>query len=95
MQFGKEDFSGMYEMNELSAEALDEVTGGKISFDKRPDRPGWIQHKVTASDTLIKIAKRYCISDWRKIREWNPHINHKTNVSSYRLSMTAVFVCSS
>ena len=66
--------------NELNLNELEEVTGGKQHFSPEPDRPGWIQHKVTASDTLIRIAKKYGISDWRKIREWNPHINHKTNM---------------
>jgi hypothetical protein len=65
---------------ELKEEELEEVSGGKISFEKRPDKAGWIQHKVTASDTLIRIANQYGISDWRKIRDWNPHISHKTNM---------------
>ena len=70
----------MDNMNELNLNELEEVTGGKIHFEKQPDKPGWTQHKVTATDTLIKIAKKYGISDWRKIREWNPHISHKTNM---------------
>ena len=45
-----------------------------------PDRAGWIQHQVTANDTLIRIAKRYGIPNWRSIRDWNPHINHTTNM---------------
>lgn len=65
---------------ELSTEALDDVVGGKRHFEKQPDKPGWIQHKVTARDTLIRIANQYGISDWRKIREWNPHIDHETNM---------------
>ena len=65
---------------ELSAEEMDAIAGGKISFTKRKDKDGWIQHKVVSTDTLIRIAKKYGISDWRKIREWNPHIDHKTNM---------------
>ena len=67
-------------VNELNADELEEVSGGKIHFEPEPDKPGWIQHKVTATDTLIRIAKKYGISDWRKIRDWNPHINKTTNM---------------
>lgn len=65
---------------ELNLNELEEVTGGKRHFTPEPDRPGWIQHKVTATDTLIKIADRYGISDWRLIRKWNNHINPETNM---------------
>ncbi len=65
---------------ELNEEELESVTGGKISFEKRPDKAGWTQHKVTATDTLIRIASQYGIGDWRKIREWNRHINPETNM---------------
>ena len=70
----------MEENKEMNLEELDEVTGGKLHFTKEPDRPGWIQHKVQPKDTLIRIAAKYGIKDWRKIREWNPHINHETNM---------------
>lgn len=65
---------------ELNEEELESVAGGKISFVKRPDKAGWTQHKVTATDTLIRIASQYGIGDWRKIREWNRHINPETNM---------------
>lgn len=65
---------------ELNVNELEEVVGGKIHFSPEPERKGWIQHKVGPHDTLIKIAKKYGISDWRKIREWNKHINHETNM---------------
>ena len=68
------------ENQELNMQEMEEVSGGKIHFEKQPDKPGWIQHKVSSTDTLIRIAKKYGISDWRKIREWNPHINHETNM---------------
>lgn len=41
---------------------------------------GWIQHQVSATDTLIRIANKYGISDWHKIIDWNPHIDRKTNM---------------
>ena len=66
--------------NELNLNEMEAVSGGKQHFSPEPDRPGWIQHKVTHTDTLIRIANKYHISDWRKIREWNPHINPKTNM---------------
>ena len=65
---------------ELNEEELEQISGGKISFVKRPDRAGWIQHQVQRNDTLIRIAKRYGIANWRNIRDWNPHINHNTNM---------------
>ena len=70
----------MDNMKEMNIEELENVTGGKQHFSPEKDRKGFIQHKVTATDTLIRIANKYGISDWRKIREWNPHINHETNM---------------
>ena len=70
----------MDNMKEMNIEELEEVTGGKQHFKPEKDRKGFIQHKVTATDTLIRIANKYGISDWRKIREWNPHINPETNL---------------
>ena len=68
------------ENTELNLNEMEEVAGGKLHFKPEKDRPGWIQHKVEKNDTLIRIAKKYGISDWRKIRDWNPHINHETNL---------------
>ena len=67
------------DMNELGSVELDAVVGGKRHFAPEKERPGWLQHKVGPADTLIRIANNYHIPDWRKIREWNPHINHHTN----------------
>ena len=67
-------------MRELSMEEMGEIVGGEISFIKRPDRKGWDQYQVKGTDTLIKIADTYKIKNWRKIREWNPHISHRTNM---------------
>jgi len=66
--------------NELNLEELEQVTGGKRHFAPEKDKPGWIQHKVEPNDTLIRIANKYKIADWKKIREWNPHIDKKTNM---------------
>lgn len=68
------------ENKELNMEELEGAVGGKQHFKPEPEKAGWIQHKVTHTDTLIRIAEKYKISDWRKIREWNPHINPKTNL---------------
>ena len=68
------------EMVELNLDEMEEAAGGARHFTKQKDRAGWIQHKVGISDTLIKIAKRYGIANWRKIREWNPHIDKSTNM---------------
>ena len=70
----------MENMQELNLDELEDVAGGKRHFKKQADKAGFIQHKVTPSDTLIGIAKKYGISDWRKIRDWNPHIDHNTNM---------------
>ena len=70
----------MDNMNELNLEEMEAVTGGKLHFKPEKDRPGWIQHKVSSTDTLIKIANKYNISDWRKIIDWNPHISRETKM---------------
>ena len=75
----KED-KAMEMKKELNLEHMQEVTGGRRHFEPEPERKGWIQHQVTASDTLIRIANRYHIPDWRIIRKWNPHIDPKTNM---------------
>lgn len=66
--------STMTDIKELNLNELEQVVGGKRHFKPEADKPGWTQHKVSASDTLIRIANRYGISDWRIIRKWNPHI---------------------
>ena len=70
----------MENTNELNVNEMEEVSGGARHFEKQKDKPGYIQHKVTATDTLIRIANKYHISDWRLIRKWNPHIDPKTNM---------------
>ncbi len=65
---------------ELNLNEMEEVVGGKRHFSPEPPKAGWLQHKVVPGDTLIRLAKKYNIADWRKIREWNPHIDHKTNM---------------
>lgn len=65
---------------ELNVNEMEEISGGKQHFKPEPDRPGFIQHKVTATDTLIRIANRYGIKNWRDIIKWNPHINKETNL---------------
>lgn len=67
-------------IHELSSEELDTVVGGTQHFKPAPDKPGWLQHQVTPTDTLIRIAKKYHIADWTMIRQWNPHINRETNL---------------
>ena len=44
------------------------------------DKKGWLQHKVVAGDTLIRLANKYNVPNWRLIRDWNPHIDPKTNM---------------
>ena len=65
---------------ELNQNEMEEVTGGKRHFAPEPDKAGWIQHKVSSTDTLIRIANHYGISDWHQIISWNPHINKETNM---------------
>ncbi|MBR0267957.1 MAG: LysM peptidoglycan-binding domain-containing protein [Clostridia bacterium] len=65
-------------MRELSPDEMDKVAGGKRHFKPFPDKPGWIQHKVSPTDTLIRIADMYDIKDWRFILKWNPHIDDHT-----------------
>ena len=70
----------MEEMKELNLNEMEDVVGGKRHFSPEPDRKGWLQHKVEPGDTLIRLAKKYNIPDWRLIRTWNPHISHETNM---------------
>ena len=65
---------------ELNLNEMEEAVGGKIHFAPEKARAGWIQHKVGPGDTLIRLAKKYNVPDWRLIRDWNPHIDHKTNM---------------
>ena len=65
---------------ELNLNEMEDATGGKRHFKPLADKPGWTQHKVSGTDTLIKIANKYKIADWRKIIDWNPHIDRKTNL---------------
>lgn len=67
-------------MDELNLNELEEVTGGKRHFSPEPPKAGWLQHKVGPGDTLIRIAHKYKVPDWKLIREWNPHIDHTTNM---------------
>ena len=68
------------ENKELNLNEMEAVTGGDRHFKPEPDRKGWLQHKVEAGETLIRIANHDGIKDWHKIREWNPHINKSTNM---------------
>lgn len=65
---------------ELSMEQMEEVSGGKRHFKPEKDRLGWVQHRVEPGDTLIRLAKKYGVPDWKWIRDWNPHIDHTTNI---------------
>ena len=67
-------------LTELNLNELKTISGGKLHFKPEKNRSGWIQHKVSATDTLIRIARHYGISDWHKIIDWNPHISRKTNM---------------
>ena len=54
------------ENNEISMEQMEEVAGGakaKVAAgglrDYPPERPGYLIHKITATDTLTRIATKY------------------------------------
>ena len=65
---------------ELNLNEMEEVVGGKRHFKPEKDRKGWLQHQVQSGETLIKIANLYGISSYKKIIEWNPHIDPETNM---------------
>ena len=65
---------------ELNLNDMEEVAGGKRHFKPEKDKKGWLQHKVGPGDTLIRLAKKYNVPDWKLIRDWNPHIDHTTNM---------------
>ena len=58
---------------ELSPEEMDEVTGG---FKMPPEKKGYKRYQIQAGDTLIRIANKFGISNWKKILEWNPKITN-------------------
>ena len=66
--------------DELNMNEMEEAVGGKQHFKPAKDRAGWVQHKVVPGDTLIRLASKYRVPDWKMIREWNPHISSKTNM---------------
>ena len=38
------------------------------------------QDQVVRGETLIRIANKYNIKNWKLILDWNPHINPETNM---------------
>ena len=70
----------MENMNELNLNEMEQIVGGDRHFKPEPDKKGWLQHKVVPGDTLIRLAHKYNIPDWKMIRDWNPHINKTTNM---------------
>ena len=66
--------------DELNLNELEGAAGGTRHYTKEADKEGWLQHKVGPGDTLIRLAKKYNVPDWKLIRDWNPHIDHKTNM---------------
>lgn len=71
------------EMKELNQEDLEEVAGGKKrvpaggSPTPLPPKSGCIVHKITARDTLIRIAEKYHTSV-PAIMRLNPSIKDKS-----------------
>ena len=63
---------------ELNLGEMEAVTGGERHFEPKPDKKGFIQYKVVAGDTLIRIAAKFNIKNWKDILDWNPHIDTKT-----------------
>jgi len=59
-------------MVELEEEMMEAVAGGKYPIP--PAKKGYFLHQVQARDTLIRIANKYKIPNWRVIKEWNPKI---------------------
>jgi len=59
-------------MVELEEEMMEAVSGG--AFPIPPAKKGFFLHQVQAKDTLIRIANKYHIPNWRKIKDWNPKI---------------------
>ena len=60
-------------MKEMSVEELGEVAGG---YTKPKEKTGFIIYQIQKGDSLIGIAKKFGISDYKKIVEWNPKITN-------------------
>ena len=52
---------------------MDEITGG---YKKPAEKKGYEIYKIESGDTLIRIANKKGIKDWKKILEWNPKITN-------------------
>ena len=63
----------MVEGIELTPDEMDEVSGG---FKKPAEKKGYKIYQIQAHDTLIRIANKFGINDWKKIVEWNPKITN-------------------
>ena len=55
-------------MKEMSVEELGEVAGG---YTKPREKTGYFIYQIQKGDSLISIAKKFGISDYKKIVEWN------------------------
>lgn len=58
---------------ELLPEEMEEAAGG---FKKPAEKKGYTVYQIQATDTLIRIANKFKISNWRKILDWNPKITN-------------------
>ena len=69
------------ENKELNLNEMEEAAGGKGGSKKvLPKKEGFVVYQIATGDTLIRIAKKYGIADYRTIISWNPHINKQTNM---------------
>ncbi len=58
---------------ELSPEEMDEISGG---FKRPAEKKGYVIYQIQAHDTLIRIAEKFGIDNYRKIVDWNPKITN-------------------
>ncbi len=57
---------------ELSQDELAGAAGGK--FTKPAEKAGFFIYQIQPRDTLIRIARKFGIKDYRQIVRWNPKI---------------------
>ena len=55
---------------ELGLDEMNQIAGG--AFRRPAEKKGFFIHKITARDSLIRIAKKYGIKSYKEILKWNP-----------------------
>ena len=64
---------------ELSADEMNEVSGGAVQFKQPAQKVGFIIYQIGRGDTLNKIARHFGVTV-NQILSWNPYIENKNKI---------------